>query len=184
MTNAYRLVSADEFLLLDLGPDRRAELDQGVIRIAGGTAAHARVQTNLLSYLRTKLRGTPCRPYGSDMALRIGEHSVRYPDVTIYCGQPGSADNDAKKVLEGPRVVFEVLSPHTASLDQGQKLAEYQELPSVDAIVFVDPDAETLRVVTRLGPQSFRDDRFGTVGELELPCLGLTIPRTEVFARD
>ncbi len=185
MSNAYRLVTADEFLQLDFGPDRRAELDQGVIRMmAGGTAAHARVQANLLTYLRNQLRGTPCRPYGSDMALRVGEHSVRYPDVTVYCGQPGSADNDAKKVLDAPRVVFEVLSPHTASLDQGQKLAEYQELSSVEAIVFVDPDAESLRVITRLGPQSFRDDRFGSVGDLELSCLGVTIPRAEVFARD
>ena len=185
MSNAYRLVSADEFLQLDFGPDRRAELDKGVIRMmAGGTAAHARVQTNLLSYLRSKLRGTPCRPYGSDMALLVGEHSVRYPDLAVYCGDPGSAGNDAKKALTGPRVLFEILSPNTASFDQGQKLAEYQELSAVEAIVFVDPDAETLRVVTRLGPQSFRDDRFGTAGDLELPCLGLTIPRAEVFARD
>ena len=185
MSNAYRLVSADEFLQLDFGPDRRAELDKGVIRMmAGGTAAHARVQTNLLSYLRMKLRGTPCRPFGSDMALRVSEQSVRYPDLAVYCDGPGEAHNDAKKALSSPRVVFEILSPNTASFDQGQKLAEYQEIGAVEAIVFVDPEAETIRLITRLGPQSFRDDRFGTDGDLELPCLGLTVPRGEVFARD
>ncbi len=185
MSNAYRLVSADEFLQLDFGPDRRAELDQGVIRMmAGGTAAHARVQTNLLSYLRTKLRGTPCRPFGSDMALRVGEQSVRYPDVAVYCDGPGRAHNDALKALSDPRVLFEILSANTATFDQGQKLAEYQELSAIEAIVFIDPDAETIRVVTRLGPNSFRDDRFGTEGDLELACLGLTVPREEIFARD
>lgn len=51
MTNpAYRLLDAEEFLEIDFGAERKAELDQGVIRMmAGGTRAHARVQANLLA---------------------------------------------------------------------------------------------------------------------------------------
>ncbi|MBL9023011.1 MAG: Uma2 family endonuclease [Myxococcales bacterium] len=181
----YRPVTADEFLEMDFGPDRRAELDDGVIRMmAGGAAAHARVQANLLAYLRVQLRGTRCRPYGSDLALRVSDSTVRYPDVAIYCDEQATLENDEKKAFSRPRVIFEVLSASTATVDQGAKLAQYQDLPSVEAVVFIDPDAELVRVVTRLGPQSFRDDRFGSVRDVELPSLGLRIPREEIFSRD
>lgn len=182
---AYRTVTADEFLEMDFGPDRRAELDDGVIRMmAGGTVAHARVQANLLAFLRARLRGTNCRPYGSDLALRVSANTVRYPDVAIYCEEPATTENDDKRALSRPRVIFEVLSGSTAHVDQGVKLAQYQDLPSVEVVVFVDPDAELVRVITRLGPQSFRDDRFGSVRDVELPGLGLQIPHEEIFARD
>jgi hypothetical protein len=60
MTNpAYRLLDAEEFFEIDFGAERKAELDQGVIRmLAGGTRAHARVQANLLAWLRQALRGS------------------------------------------------------------------------------------------------------------------------------
>jgi hypothetical protein len=44
----YPLLTAEDFLDIDFG-DRKAELDDGVIRtMASGTARHARVQFNLL----------------------------------------------------------------------------------------------------------------------------------------
>ena len=44
----YPLLTAKEFLEIDFG-ERKAELDNGVIRMmAGGTARHAEVQANLL----------------------------------------------------------------------------------------------------------------------------------------
>lgn len=59
------LVTTEQFLRMDFGPDKKAELDHGVVRMmAGGTAAHARVQANVLALLRAALRGTGCRPYG------------------------------------------------------------------------------------------------------------------------
>jgi hypothetical protein len=60
-----RLLTAEEFLQIDFGPDLKAELDDGVIRmIAGGTRAHARVQANLTITLGNALSGSSCRPYG------------------------------------------------------------------------------------------------------------------------
>lgn len=59
----YPLVTAAEFLRMDFG-DRKAELDNGVIRmIAGGTGRHARVAFNILLALGKRLEGTGCTPY-------------------------------------------------------------------------------------------------------------------------
>ena len=43
---------------------------------------------NLFASALAKLRGSPCRPFPSDMAVKTGFQKGRYPDVTIDCG-PG-----------------------------------------------------------------------------------------------
>src|ERR1700712_2263035 len=126
----YPLLTAEEFLQIDFG-DRKAELDNGVIRMmAGGTARHARVQGNIFLALGMRLRGTGCTPFNSDMAARTRGDSVRYPDVSVYCGRNEERDDDAL-AFDDPRIVFEVLSAGTARTDLRIKLDEYKALPSI-----------------------------------------------------
>ncbi len=179
----YPLLTAEEFLDIDFG-ERKAELDNGVIRMmAGGTARHAAVQINIISALLVRLRGSGCRPYGADMAVQTRDYSVRYPDVSVYCDR-GSASNDMSKVFDDPRVVFEVLSAGTARTDLRVKLEEYRALPSVDTIIFVDIATERLRIVQRTGPNGWSDVGHNTPVDIPLPALGITIPHDEIFARD
>ena len=179
----YRLLTAEEFLRIDFGPDLKAELDEGVVRMmAGGTRDHARVQMNLYAFLRTALRDGGCRPYGSDMAVRTSGRSVRYPDLTVDCGAPGDRPDD--DVLRNPTVIMEVLSPSTRRDDERVKLVEYRQLASVDTIVLVDPDAEKCRVLQRTGPDAWSDDTSAAPAGVSLPLLGVTIPHAEIFARD
>lgn len=186
MTNpAYRLLDAEEFFEIDFGAERKAELDQGVIRMMGrGTRAHARVQANLLAWLRQALRGSGCRPYGSDMAIKTGRLSVRYPDVSVVCGDSAAADDDDRVSFDHASAVFEILSPSTVEYDQTVKLREYQQIEAVQTIVLLDPESEQVRIVQRLGPQSWRDDTLPGPVDVALPSLGLTIPHAEIFSRD
>ena len=178
----YRLLTAEEFLRIDFGPDMKAELDNGIIRMmAGGTRDHARVQANLTAFIRSALRGSGCRPYGSDMAVRTHDSSVRYPDLTIVCGAPGDLPDDL--VLSDPRVFIEVLSPSTRHSDLKVKNYEYRAIPSIDTIAFVDVDAETLSIHQRI-EGGWTETLFSTSLDLTLPVLGITIPRAEIFARD
>ncbi|MFD1786998.1 Uma2 family endonuclease [Sphingomonas floccifaciens] len=179
----YPLLTADEFLEIDFG-ERKAELDNGVIRMmAGGTARHSRVQTNLLVALSNRLRGTGCTPYNADMATRTHDLSVRYPDVSVFCGHDGPEDDDAK-AFDDPRVLIEVLSAGTARTDLRIKLDEYKALSSVDTIVFVDIATERLRIVQRTGPGGWNEVQFNQPTDLPLPALDLVIPHDEIFARD
>jgi Uma2 family endonuclease len=180
---AHNLLSAEEFLEIDFGPDRKAELDDGMIRMmAGGTVAHARVQANLIRFLGVALRGTPCRPYGSDMALKTGPRGVRYPDVSVICNDSRAKDGD--RAFDNASVVFEVLSTATAEFDQTVKLREYQGLTEMQTVVFLDPGAETVRIVQRLGPSAWRDEFFQTATDVPLPSLSIVVPAAELFARD
>lgn len=178
----YPLLTAEEFLDIDFG-DRKAELDNGVIRMmAGGTARHAQVQGNIFATLHLRLRGTGCAPYNSDMAARTRDKSIRYPDVTVYCGR-NDVSNDDQKAFDDPRVIFEVLSAGTARTDLRIKQQEYKELQSVDTVVFVDIAIERLHVVQRTAT-GWNETIHPVPADLHLPSLSVTIPHTEIFARD
>ena len=179
------LLTADEFLRIDFGPDIKAELDEGVIGVMHDRSAEqARVQANFLRFLGPALRGTGYRPFGPVIGVRTHDHSVRRPDVSVYCSDRASPANDALKAFDNPRVVIEVISPSTKQKANWVKLYEYRELPSVDTIVFVDPSTERLRIVQRAGPNRWSDQSFTEPSDLPLPSLNLTMPHAEIFARD
>ncbi len=181
---AYRPITAAEFLEMDFGTDRKFELHDGVIyMMTGGTQAHSWVQGNILAWLRTRLRGSGCRPYGSDMALKIGDTDVRYPDIAIYCGEP-SDPFTGEKALADPTAIIEVLSPSTTTFDQGGKLEEYRAIPSLRTIAFVDPMNGLCRTIDRQSDGSWIDHLFSGTGGIPIPALELTIPHDEIFARD
>ncbi len=185
MSDAVDLVTTEQFLRMDFGPDKKAELDHGVVRMmAGGAAAHARVQANVLALLRSLLRGSGCRPYGSDMALEVSDFSVRYPDVAVYCRGAGAQTDDSLRTLKNPTVVVEVLSPSTETMDQSVKLWEYQAIASVESVVFIDPDKETVRVITRLDERTFRDERLLPNTDIVLEGRAVRLPWGEVFSRE
>lgn len=178
---AERLLTAEEFLGIDFPPDIKAELDRGIIRMmGGGSTGHARVQMNLYRFLGTALRGSGCRPYGSDAGVRTAADSVRYPDLTVTCTpQPPDA-----KALADPRLIVEVLSASTRREDEGIKLDEYRRLPTVDAILLVDPAAERVRLLQRMSAEEWKDRSFAEPADVALPFLGLVLPHAEIFADD
>lgn len=181
---AYRRISVEEFLAMDFG-GAKAELEDGLIyMMAGGSEIHARIAANLLIALGARLRGSGCRPYGSDFAARTAEQTIRFPDVSVYCDNPASFENADKQLLGNPRVVFEVLSPSTSSHDQNVKLFEYLALPGLDELVFVDPRAERVRHIRRTGPEGWADDWLPADAELKLGSIGITLSSGDIFARD
>lgn len=179
------LLTATQFLEMDFGSGVKAELDNGVIRMmAGGTAAHARIQRNLLTFLDQRLRGSGCRVYNSDMAVKTHDLAIRYPDVAVYCQEGGRLQDDDLKAFNSPAVIFEVLSAGTARTDLRVKLEEYKALPSVETIVFVDAVTERVRVVQRQDTDLWSDYSATQVHDVALPSLRLTIPHNDIFARD
>lgn len=179
---AYGKVDIDAFLEMDFG-GRKAELDDGVIfMMAGVGMEHAGVASNIIMTLHPRLRGTGCRPFGSDLAVQTGPRSIRYPDVSIFC-RPYADDGERNKLVGEPRALFEVLSPSTARLDERTKLPEYAALAGVQDIVLVDPDTRRVRHVRRTGPQGWADEWIDT-GAIRLASVGLDLTLDEIFADD
>lgn len=182
---AYRPITAEEFLAMDFGTDKRFELDNGVIyMMTGGTEGHAWVQGNIFAWLKRHLKGSGCRPYGPDMGVRISDHNVRYPDISVFCSPTPREELANALALPDPAVIIEVLSPSTTRLDQGTKLEQYQGLPSVCTIAFVDPVNELCSLRERAGPGSWNEQLFSGSSGIAIPTLRLHIPHDEIFARD
>jgi Uma2 family endonuclease len=118
------------------------------------------------------------------MAIRVSETEVRYPDISIYCGQSRDEDFGEIKALNDPVAVIEVLSPSTATLDQGTKLEEYQRIASIRTIAFVDPINQMCRTMERQSASLWHDKNFSGQSGIRLPSLDLIIPHDEIFARD
>jgi Uma2 family endonuclease len=180
---AYRQMTVEEFL--DLPIEGRAELEDGVLyMMGGGSPLHAAVTANIIVALGTKLRGSGCRPMSPDMVVRTGPASLRMPDVSVYCRADWTELNAQTRLLGDPKVVFEVLSPSTSKYDQEVKLNEYRGLAGLEALVFVDPESERVRVVERTGPEAWSDRWLGQDADVALSSLGISLSHADIFARD
>jgi hypothetical protein len=74
-----------EFLAWEERQELRYEFD-GIrpVAMVGGTVAHSVIQANLIAALRIRLRGSPCRPSGSDPEIEVAGR-IRYPDAFVVC---------------------------------------------------------------------------------------------------
>src|SRR5207249_11307880 len=106
---AEQLMSLDEFLAWERDQPERYEYAGAVITMmTGGSAAHVTIAMNLAFALRQALRGTGCRPFGSDMRI-IANHTVRYPDISVVCRHVDDRENN----ISDPILIIEVISPST-----------------------------------------------------------------------
>ncbi len=103
--------------------------------LPGGTNLHALLIGEVFAALHAALRATACRVYLSDTKL-ITETSVRYPDLIVSC-DPRDTGNPGVGV-RFPKLIVEVLSESTASVDRGEKLDEYLAIPTLEEYVLVD----------------------------------------------
>jgi Uma2 family endonuclease len=173
-----KLMTADEFLNWRLSQSGRWELVRGVpIRLmAGAKQRHDVIVVNIISALKTRLRGTGCRPWTADVATRIPNGNVRQPDVTVDCGP---RRDDALEAT-APVVSFEVLSPTTKTVDRDRKLAEYKRVETMRHIVLIDPYAP--RVVLWTRDVAWSDHEIeGLDAEVDLGAIGITVPLAEIY---
>jgi Uma2 family endonuclease len=173
----HKPMSLDAFLEWEERQETKHEFDGfGPVAMGGGTEAHATIQINLTTALATRLRGKPCRTYGSDMKIEVAGR-IRYPDAFVVCTPlvPGAT------VRHDPVVVFEVLSPSTATKDQFAKNQEYRATPSIRRYFMLAQDRIAATVFAREG-----EDWIGRVvaeGDmLAMPEIGIAMPLAELYA--
>lgn len=127
----------EEFLAWEERQPTKYEFVNGEPRLMTGvTQGHDRIVTNVVIALGGKLRGSPCRPGGSDLRVVTGNGNVRYPDVLVDCGP---FRREARDVSE-PVVILEVLSRSTAWTDLPDKLRDYDATPAVRQYAMIAED--------------------------------------------
>jgi Uma2 family endonuclease len=138
-------LSIEEYLQFEKASNEKHEYYQGeIFAMSGASNSHNWIFTNLFVGMANKLKGSPCRPYGTDMRMHIPENTLfAYPDISIYCGPAQPTDFDQESFLH-PSVIFEILSPSTRQYDRGEKFKLYRDIPTLKEYVLVD--SESIRV--------------------------------------
>jgi Uma2 family endonuclease len=170
-------MSLKQFLAWEERQELRYEFD-GIKPIAmnGGTIAHAAIQANLVTKLKIRLKGKPCRPYGSGLKIEVAGR-IRYPDAFVMC-TPASP---SATVVSEPVVIFEILSPSTAKDDLIVKNLEYRVPTSVKRYIILQQSIAAAQIFIRKGNDWMSELRVGTEETLRLPKIGIEIPMAEIY---
>jgi Uma2 family endonuclease len=170
------LADVDDFLAWVQGQPERYEFAGGrLVMMAGGSEDHNDIQINLLTSLKRRLRGGPCKPNGSDLLVRIDDRTGRFPDASITCGREG------RHYITAPVAIFEILSPTTELLDRTEKRRDYQRLPSLRHYVLISQDAPRVEIYSRTTRGWRFEEIEGMDAALPLETLRLTLPMAEIY---
>ena len=139
-------ISVEDYLTGELIAETKHEyIDGRVYAMAGASKNHESIGGNVLAEIRQHLKGTPYRPYGSDVKVKVGHHKFFYPDVMVVCEDK----TDNAYYTEYPILLVEVLSKSTRQKDETIKRIAYQSLPSLREYVLIEQDFISVEVCRR-----------------------------------
>ena len=169
------------FALVESDPEHRYEYIDGYpYMMTGGTPDHSIIGANLMRILGERLRKRPCIVYNSVVYIELADAtSCLCPDASVSCAQ---RDRHATKVIHNPCVVAEVLSPTTKARDRGIKSELYQNIPTVQEILFIDTQFMRVQLYRR-ETDYWTMRNFTQEATIELTSLGIQFPVAEMYEK-
>jgi Uma2 family endonuclease len=136
-------MTIEEYFAWELQQELRYEYVNGeVFAMTGSTIPHNDLALNFYTALRPHVRARGCRVNVSDVKVQVSPQSpYYYPDVIVSCH---AQDLNARKFIQNPTLIVEVLSPSTSGKDRGEKFTNYQKIPSLQEYLLID--SETISV--------------------------------------
>ena len=173
-------ITPEQFFAWVSGQDGRYELVDGeVVMMAGAGRRHDRIVVNLTTAIHSQIRGGPCQTFTGDTYVATTSSTRRMPDLGVDCGKP----DDDSLMADKPSLLVEVLSPTTGGFDVTVKLAEYQSLPSLDYILFVDTDSPNVHLYSRDDDHRWRDVVLkGLEALVELEKLNVRLVLQDIYS--
>ena len=181
---ARRLMAPEDFFAWQLAQDAAYELVDGIPArrhrmMTGASSQHDIATANMIGMLYNQLKGSRCRVTTADTAIRTSIRSVRRPDVMVECAEPVW---DGYEAVE-PRLVVEVASPSTSSVDQTRKLEEYKRHPTLDHILLVETLSPEALLYRRTEGEWAIEPYEGFDAVIELPAIGVRLPLADIYER-
>ena len=171
-----------EYLTLEEESSTRHEyLDGEIYAMAGGTPDHAALAGAVLSILRSRLpRG--CRVFTSDLRVRVAQTGLStYPDGAVICGKTARAADDPIAVVN-PLLLIEVTSPSTEDYDRGEKLRNYEQLPSLREVLIISHREPRVTLVRRQEKDEWTSSDLRSGQSIDLVSVGSSISVDDIYA--
>lgn len=134
-----RTYTPEEYLELELASETRSEYRNGaIIPMTGGTPDHNELVINLVTLLKSALRGKPYRTFVADQRLWIPARNLyTYPDVVVI-EKPLQLQTGRTDTVVNPCFIAEVLSKSTQDYDHGEKFSAYRTIESFSEYLLID----------------------------------------------
>ncbi|MEM9087592.1 MAG: Uma2 family endonuclease [Cyanobacteria bacterium P01_F01_bin.53] len=117
-------MTPEEYLAWETHQEIRHEYCNGeVFAMAGGTKNHDKLAFNLRRALVDSIEAQDCDMSGSDVKVLVDQGvSYRYPDLSVSCDE---RDRENETFYNFPKLIVEVLSSSTETVDRIVKFKEY-----------------------------------------------------------
>lgn len=113
----------------------------------------------------------------ADIAIRTGIKGLRRPDVMVECAP---LIPDTYEVWE-PKLVVEVASPSTTSIDQTRKVEEYKRHPTPAYILLVEMLKPQALLYLRAGDGWEIETFEGLDAVVTLPAIGAELTLADIY---
>lgn len=176
-------LTEEEYLLFEKASRDKHEFFKGeVFAMAGAGARHNVIFSNLFGELAYRLKGKPCKPYGSDLRIHIPENSLyTYPDISIICGEIIPSKMDADTAIQ-PTVLIEILSPSTRNYDEGIKFRLYREIPTLKEFITIDTESIRIESYRINGQGNWELKDYRSIDEtLSVPTVSVSLALKEIY---
>jgi len=147
--------------------------------MAGASERHNLLSINLVAAFHAHLHGGPCKTYMADFKVRLEvnrEDIFYYPDVMVACVRDGVSDY----YLRYPKLIVEVLSPSTETIDRREKLLNYPLIPTLAEYIFISQ--ETREITLHRRDEQWRPSVVSAAeSAVEFRSLKLTVPLAQIY---
>lgn len=153
-----------------------------VFAMAGASKTHGTLAGNAFFMLRSHLRGKPCGVWIAGMKVRIkADNAFYYPDVVVTCDTADLRADSPEDYLQAPKLVLEVLSDSTESIDRREKRIAYRHLNSLEEYGLIDPKRRWIEVYRR-SETGWTQNIFEGDESFRLASVDLEVPLSELYA--
>jgi Uma2 family endonuclease len=166
----------EKYLETEAGCKIRHEFIHGLmVAMPDANKAHSVIKGNLLGLLWNHLRGSECSVYASDTKVRLLDGCVfYYPDLVATADEQDNASKEG--CVSHPKLVVEVLSDLTESVDHGEKFENYQTILELEEYVLVHQKQMVVERFSRHSNGLWRPQVYSAGDQLELASVGFSCP--------
>ena len=181
MQSAINIFTVEKYLELEKTSEIRHEYLGGqVFAVSGASKEHNLITGNIITLLRPHLRGSSNRVFFSKMKLKVKLEKLDifyYPDVLVTCDL-----NDSERYFKtSPKLIVEVLSNSTKTIDKREKLFYYRMLKSLQEYILISQDEVKVEIYRKDIQGNWSMLTLGKDDELHLNSIDLTLTMAEIY---
>ena len=173
-------MTAEEYLAWEARQNIRHEYCDGkVFAMAGATKGHDKIAFNLRKALDDSVEAQNCDMSGSDVKVMTNEgNSYRYPDLSVSCDK---RDEGNDLFYKFPKLIVEVLSSSTETVDRDEKFQEYIQIPTLEEYVLINAKRMQVECFRRGEGRMWLYFSYRDGDKVEIDSLGIEIPIEQIY---